>query len=107
VPRTLDWYRSVGFTVRATHPDEEPTWCEVERDGTALQFVAGETPWPEPPTLTGSIYVHPASVERVHEEVRGRVDVPRGVEEREWGTRELVLRDPNGYFVTFQEPLGG
>jgi hypothetical protein len=23
---------------------------------------------------------------------------------REWGTRELGLQDPNGYFLTFTEP---
>jgi hypothetical protein len=27
-----------------------------------------------------------------------------GPEVREWGMRELGLRDPNGYFVTFTEP---
>jgi hypothetical protein len=102
---TIEWYRAVGFTVAASHPDRDPTWCEVRRDTTALQFVAGETPWPQPPTLTGCIYVYPASVSQVHDEVRGRVEVPWGIEEREWGTSELVLQDPNGYFVTFCEPL--
>lgn len=28
-----------------------------------------------------------------------------GPEVREWGARELGLEDPNGYFLTFTEPV--
>jgi len=29
-----------------------------------------------------------------------------GVEDREWGARELTLQDPNGYFLTFSGTTG-
>ncbi len=29
-----------------------------------------------------------------------------GPEVRDWGSRELGLRDPNGYFLTFTEEAG-
>jgi hypothetical protein len=32
-----------------------------------------------------------------------RIEAEWGIEEREWGPKELVLRDPNGYFITFRE----
>jgi hypothetical protein len=103
VPATIQWYAKVGFDVHGSFPDDEPTWCEVARDGLVVQFLAGETPWEGPPHLTGCLYVHPASVEAVYAEIGGRVECERGVEEREWGARELVLRDPDGYYLTFTE----
>lgn len=103
IARTLAWYRAAGFQARGYFPDADPTWCEVERDGTAIQFVAGETPWDDPPSLTGCVYVYPTSVDAVYDEIRDRVLCEFGVEDRPWGARELVVRDPDGYFVTFTE----
>jgi hypothetical protein len=102
---TIRWYEQVGFELRGTFPDDEPTWAELARDDLVLQFLSGDTPWTGPPGLTGSLYVHPASVQAVHDEVRERVECPWGVEERPWGARELTLTDPNGYFLTFSEAV--
>jgi uncharacterized glyoxalase superfamily protein PhnB len=56
--------------------------------------------------LTGCLYVHPPSVDAVYDEVKDRVTCEWGVEDREWGTRELTLQDPNGYYLTFSEMAG-
>jgi hypothetical protein len=105
VASTVEWYLKVGFELRARFPVAEPTWAELARDGLVIQFVSGDTPWAGPPTLTGCLYVHPESVQAVHDQIRDRVACPWGVEERDWGTRELTITDPNGYFLTFSEPL--
>jgi uncharacterized glyoxalase superfamily protein PhnB len=105
VVATIDWYRGVGFDVRGVFPDEgEPTWCEVGRDGVVLQFLGGETPWQGPPAFTGTIYFYPESVDAVFEQIKGHATPAWGPEDREWGSRELGLQDPNGYFLTFTEP---
>src|SRR5262245_61651943 len=106
MPSTIDWYRRVGFEQRGAFPDDDPMWCELERDDLVLQFLTGDTPWDGPPALTGCLYVHPASVDAVYEEVKDRVTCEWGVEDREWGARELTLQDPNGYFLTFSETSG-
>jgi hypothetical protein len=80
-------------------------WCELGRDDLAVQFACGDTPWGGPPGCTGSMYVRPADVRAVHDAVVGVVEVPWGVEERPWGARELTLRDPDGYFLTFTERI--
>ncbi|HEY7563299.1 MAG TPA: VOC family protein [Acidimicrobiia bacterium] len=103
MPGTIEWYRAAGFQVVDCQPEEDPTWCEVARDGTAIQFLAGETPWEGVPTLTGCVYVYPESVERAAQQIQGKIEAEWGIEEREWGPKELVLRDPNGYFITFRE----
>jgi hypothetical protein len=38
--------------------------------------------------------------------VKDRVTCEWGVEDREWGARELTLQDPNGYYLTFSGPAG-
>ena len=105
VSATMEWYQLVGFEVRASFPEPEPTWVELARDGLVIQFLSGETPWSAPPALTGCLYVHPGSVQAVHDEIKDRVSCPWGVEERPWGARELTIADPNGYFLTFTEPM--
>ena len=102
---TMAWYERAGFEIRGRFPDEgEPTWLEVARDDVVLQFLAGETPWPQSPTLTGTIYFYPRSVREVHERIRSEIEPAWGPEAREWGMLEMGLQDPNGYFLTFTEP---
>jgi catechol 2,3-dioxygenase-like lactoylglutathione lyase family enzyme len=104
VSATIEWYTQVGFRLRGRFPEEEPTWCELARDGVVLQFLGGETPWPGPPSFTGTIYLYPESVSQVYEAIKDHVTPAWGPEVREWGARELGLQDPNGYFLTFTEP---
>jgi catechol 2,3-dioxygenase-like lactoylglutathione lyase family enzyme len=104
---TLAWYQAVGFSVRGREDGPDSGWAEVACDDLVLQFLAGATPWDGTPGCTGCFYVHPVSVAAVHDAVRDRVAVEWGVEERPWGARELVLVDPDGYVVTFSEPLPG
>lgn len=105
VRATIDWYTAIGFRLRGRFPEgEEPTWCELARDGVVLQFLGGETPWNGAPAFTGTLYVYPESVEAVFAEIEGRVTPAWGPELREWGALELGLQDPDGYFITFTEP---
>jgi catechol 2,3-dioxygenase-like lactoylglutathione lyase family enzyme len=100
---TIRWYTAVGFELRDRFPETDPTWCEVARDDLVVQFLGGDTPWPGVPVMTGCLYIHPLSVTAVHDELRGVIDLGWGVEDRDWGRRELVVRDPNGYYLTFAE----
>ena len=104
IRRTIEWYTAAGFELRGLNPPDMPTWCELARDGLAVQFLSGATPWDGKPAFTGCLYLYPASVGSVYEEIRDRVNCESGVEEREWGARELVLRDPDGYWITFTQP---
>jgi catechol 2,3-dioxygenase-like lactoylglutathione lyase family enzyme len=100
---TIRWYTATGFELRDQFPDSGPAWCELARDDLVVQFLSGETPWPGAPAMTGCLYIHPPSVTAVHDELRGTIDLEWGIEDRDWGRRELVVRDPNGYFLTFAE----
>jgi hypothetical protein len=68
-----------------------------------LQFLGGETPGPGPPGFTGTLFFHPESVDAVYEQIKDYTRPAWGPEVRDWGTRELGLQDPNGFFLTFTE----
>lgn len=105
---TFAWYQRAGFEIRGRFPDDrEPTWLELKRDGVVMQFLGGETPWPESPALTGTIYFYPENVYELHEQIRDEIAPAWGPEVREWGMLEMGLQDPNGYFLTFAEPADG
>lgn len=96
---TIDWYTRIGFELRGRFPETgDPTWCEVARDGIVLQFLGGETPWPDRPTMTGTIYVYPDSVLALYESIKDHITAAWGPEVREWDTRERTAtssRSPN------------
>lgn len=94
---TVGWYRAAGFEVRQIGP----LLHEVTRGDLILHFLGGATPWPGPPALTGCFYVHVPDVDAVAAQVSGTIEAEWGVEDRDWGARELVLRDPDGYHITF------
>lgn len=84
VQATIDWYTRIGFDLLDRFPETgEPTWCELSRDGVILQFLGGETPWPDPPTFTGTLYLYPDSVRAVYDEIKDHTRPAWGPEVRE------------------------
>ena len=71
-------------------------WFEVKRGGLALQFLGGETPWPESPTLTGTISFYPESMYELHEQIRGEIEPAWGPGVREWGCWRWACRTRTG-----------
>lgn len=107
VPKSVQWYELVGFTVSGGPPSDDDTWAEVAYGPLVLQFLSGETPWPSPPTFTGCFYIHTTSVEDVFERVRETARPTWGIEQRPWGAVELTLEDPDGYYLTFTQDSDG
>jgi len=100
------WYQLVGFEVSGEPPGDDDTWAEVTYGSLILQFLSGATPWLGSPTFTGSFYVHTTSVEEVYERLGDAERGEWGIEHRPWGTVELTLQDPDGYYVTFIQGSG-
>ncbi len=104
---TLAFYEQLGFRVVGYHPDRKTAvWAEVKRDEVCLQFhtepVCGT---PEQPVCSGTFYIYPENVAELAEELRGKVDLAWGPEVMDYGMREFGIRDPNGYYVAFTEPV--
>jgi len=103
---TLAFYRKLGFALTRCHPSPAaPNWAEVTRDSVVFQFHT-EPPHgtPSAPVFSGTLYLYPASVAALAEELRGKVEFAWGPEVMDYGMNEFAIQDPNGYFIAFTEP---
>jgi catechol 2,3-dioxygenase-like lactoylglutathione lyase family enzyme len=106
--RSLDFYVDVlRFTQTGYYPIEsEPIRTEVRRDDVAIiLYTEAMHTRDMPPTLTGGLYIFPESVQRLADELRGKIPFAWGPEETEFGYREFAIRDPDGYTLIFAEPV--
>jgi catechol 2,3-dioxygenase-like lactoylglutathione lyase family enzyme len=105
--RALEFYLGqLGFVQTGYWPIEsDPIRTEVRRDDVAIVLLTesfrglGDTP-----AFTGALCLFPESVERLADELRGKVPFAWGPEVTEYDTREFAIRDPDGYVLVFAEP---
>lgn len=106
VRKTVDWYRDIGFDVSETYDDGG--------DGLSfamLRFGAGEVMfssggWTSPRHRREvDLYVYVDNVDGVFERLKDRVEVIEGPHNMFYGMREAIIRDLNGFWITFGEDV--
>jgi uncharacterized glyoxalase superfamily protein PhnB len=108
VRATVEWYRALGFTVVETWQEAdteggEVTWAELSFGRGAVMFTAGGR-------ASGAelrdvdLYVYVEDIAEVARHLGGRVEVVEPLHETFYGMREVIVRDLNGFSVTFGEP---
>jgi hypothetical protein len=108
VKSTVAWYESIGFAVRATH--EEPgcpmDWASLLLGASEVMFSAGGRPATSP-RRDVDLYVHVDDVEQRYDAVARKAEVVEGLHATEYGMREFIIKDLNGFWITFGQPLQG
>jgi catechol 2,3-dioxygenase-like lactoylglutathione lyase family enzyme len=98
--RTERWYGELlGF--RATGRAEG--WLRLERDGVALMFMTH--PALGAPRATAPQYVYVDDVQGLWDSLRDRVTAEWGPEEMPYGMLEFAILDPDGYRLSFGQPV--
>ena len=99
--RTISWYGEVlGFRcVRRI----ENGWCHLQQGGVSLMFMKNDHLGTPHATATQYIYVD--DVDELWEALKDRVTAEWGPESMSYGMREFAIRDPDGYLLSFGEPL--
>jgi catechol 2,3-dioxygenase-like lactoylglutathione lyase family enzyme len=99
--RTIDWYRStLGFSVVG---DSTADWCRLERDGVAIMFMTNAHLGA--PIATATQYFEVDDVARLWEAISDRCLAEWGPETMPYGMLEFAIRDPNGYLLSFGQPV--
>jgi uncharacterized glyoxalase superfamily protein PhnB len=99
--RTIDWYTSVlGFSCTSSGGDD---WCRIERDGVVLMFMRNAHLGS--PHATATQYIHVDDVLELWNGIKDRVTTEWGPEEMPYGLLEFAIKDPNGYLLSFGQPL--
>jgi hypothetical protein len=106
VRKTVDWYRDIGFTVLNTYDDGG--------DGLSfamLSFGAGEVMFSSGGRISphhrrdADLYVYTQDVDGLYDRVKDRVEIVEGPHNMFYGMREVIVRDLNGFWITFGEEI--
>jgi catechol 2,3-dioxygenase-like lactoylglutathione lyase family enzyme len=99
--RTIAWYRDVlGFRCVRRMGDG---WCHLEQGGVSLMFMQNEHVGAPHATATQYIYVD--DLDGLWETLKSRVAAEWGPEVMPYGMREFAIKDPDGYYLSFGEPV--
>ena len=106
VAETVKWYKSIGFELISTNEDDgELDWALLSFGHGEVMFSSGGTV-NSAPRREVDLYVNTTDVQGLYHRVKDRVDVHRGIHDTFYGMREFIVRDVNGFWVTFGETVG-
>lgn len=102
VRATATWYESIGFTLLETYGDggEGLSFAILSAGGARLMLNQGGRP-SAADRREVDLYVDVEDVDRLFASLRGQVQVVEEVQDTEYGMREFIVRDPNGFWITF------
>ena len=106
VRATADWYTSIGFKlVRFNEEDGEMNWALLSLGQSELMLNIGGKP-SAAHRREVDLYVHTDRLQALHGELKGRVQIVQDLYDTFYGMREFIIRDMNGFWITFGQPMG-
>jgi hypothetical protein len=106
VKATVAWYVSIGFAVRATH--EQPgcpmDWASLLFGTSEVMLSAGGKPATSP-RRDVDLYVHVDDLDQHYLTIAKQAEVLEAPHPTDYGMREFIIRDLNGFWLTFGQSL--
>ena len=106
VPKTVEWYKGIGFDVTVTYDDGGEGLSFA-----MMSFGSGEVMFSSGGQLSTrlrrevDLYVYTDGVDALFERIKDRVDIVEGPHNMFYGMREVIVRDVNGFWVTFGQEI--
>jgi uncharacterized glyoxalase superfamily protein PhnB len=105
VRASVAWYISIGFAlVRQNEEDGEINWAKMTFGNSEVMFDAGGKASAEQRREV-DLYITTDSVDDLYRRLKDRVQVVVDLYDAFYGMREFVIRDCNGFWVTFGQPV--
>ena len=108
VSATADWYASIGFDIRSIARENgdgsEVVWAALTLGESEIMLNAGgkaSDAW----RREFDLYINVENVDEVRNRLGGRVDFVEDLHDTFYGMREFIVRDCNGFWITFGQPL--
>jgi uncharacterized glyoxalase superfamily protein PhnB len=105
VRATVDWYKSIGFAVLSTYEDDDGMTFALLSYGNSQIMLSAGGRLSEEDRREVDLYVRTDDVDRLYKRLKDHVQIRLGLEETFYGTREFIVRDPNGFWLTFGQDL--
>ena len=104
VSATVDWYTSIGFKlIRHNEEDGEINWAKLLFGNSELMINAGGKR-SDNHRRDVDLYITTDNVDDLYRRLKGRVQVVEDIYNAFYGMREFIIRDINGFWVTFGQP---
>jgi uncharacterized glyoxalase superfamily protein PhnB len=106
VRRTVEWYRGIGFDLTVSYGDNAGG-----ESFAMMSFGAGEVMFSSGGRLSShhrrdaDLYVYRNDVDTLYERLKDRVEIIEGPHNMFYGMREVLVRDLNGFWITFGQQL--
>lgn len=105
VSATVDWYTSIGFKlIRHNEEDGEINWAKLLFGNSELMINAGGKR-SDNHRRDVDLYITTDNVDDLYRRLKGRVQVVEDIYNAFYGMREFIIRDINGFWVTFGQPV--
>ena len=105
VSATVDWYTSIGFKlIRQNEEAGEINWAKLSFGNSELMLSAGGKPSSDDRREV-DLYITTDDVDDLYRRFKDRVQVVEGPHETFYGMREFIMRDLNGFWVSFGQPV--
>ena len=105
VRAAVEWYRSIGFEIVDTGEDDgEMVWAMVSFGDGRVMFNAGGRRSAESRREV-DLYVQTDDVDALYQSLKDSVEVRESPHDTFYGMREFIVRDLNGFWVTFGQPM--
>lgn len=104
VGATTRWFESIGFRVADTHEEDGVMdWAAVTFGSGRVMFSEGGQPSARDRREV-DLYVEIEGIDELHRSLKDRVEVREAPHDTFYGMREFIIRDINGFWITFGEP---
>jgi len=106
VRRTVDWYRDIGFEVKASYGDAG--------DGLSfaiVSFGAGDVMFSSGGKLSSKhrrevdLYAYTEEIDEFYDRIKDRIEIVEAPHNMFYGMREVIVRDINGFWITFGQEV--
>ena len=104
VQATVNWYQDLGFTVDQTYGDDNDglSFAIMSFGSTQVMFNSGGKTGTERRREV-DLYTYTTGLDELYERLKDRVEIIEGLHDTFYGMREFLLRDLNGFWITFAE----
>lgn len=105
VPATARWYTSIGFKlVRQNEEDGEINWALLTLGTSEIMLSSGGKP-STADRREFDLYIHIDQVDHLYSRLKDRVQLVEKPNDTFYGMREFIVRDFNGFWITFGQPI--
>jgi len=105
VSATVDWYTSMGFKlIRQNEEDGEINWAKLSFGNSELMLNIGGKASSEHRREV-DLYITTDNVDDLYRHLKNQVQIIEDLHDTFYDMREFIIRDCNGFWITFGQPV--